>query len=54
MLYCVTIAVIIYPFHTRKIEDYEKAVGFITFDVFSFVQPTRYSQNVLFSYVLSK
>jgi single-stranded DNA-binding protein len=48
MSYCVTIAVIIYAVHTRKAEDNEKAVRFITFDVFSFVQPTRYSQNMLF------
>jgi len=39
---------IIFAFHTRKVNDKEKAVRFIMFDVFSFVQPTRYSQNIVF------
>jgi hypothetical protein len=46
--YCVTIAVIIHAFHRRKVNYNEKAVRFITFDVFSFVQPTRCSINILF------
>ena len=46
--YSVTIAVIIHAFHTRKVHDNEKAVRVITFDAFSFVQPTRFSQNILF------
>jgi hypothetical protein len=40
--------VIIFAFHTRKVNDNEKAVHFIMFDVFSFVHPTRYSQNIVF------
>jgi hypothetical protein len=50
--YCVTIAVIIFAFHTRIVNDNEKAVRFIMFDVFSFVQPTRYSQNIVFICVI--
>jgi len=39
---------IIFAFHARKVNDKEKAIRFIMFDVFSFVQPTHYCQNIFF------